>query len=1068
MFGMLLNIIRNINKSIKKSVQNTKNKVELARAKSAGKEEEQRVKKEQAKRSKPTLGSAIGGIFAKAASAIEAIPVTLVSIKIIAIVLAITIFAIILFSALSALSNVLLQSTIAEASTSLGFTNPYLQSISQEQYIDSDGAYHTIIRKIKEDNSDEPDNPDDPDPDSPDPGVYTTDVELWLGLSDKEIYAYLEKAGFLDTSEYSTSEFIHAANWIRAVRMAYRICYVTRDGSSNERVFRGLEPEVLLGMMPFEKSDAWLGISASYSFSETTEWIYFAPDGSISGDSLYEKYFRDYSVDNHYSDLFNRSNGYGNFTDGPLSYSNFTNNFDTWFITGLESSSDYIDAYDTLLMYKEYSGFSSFLPAEKGSSFKTSGVAIKTLFYSMFFVAMNYDNGFANGGTKYWGGGLASNSDGSFSAGKANVVNQFIYNTSDMFWGQLEDKYLYGADQDSGDIIGVLMCARMGYSSVDDISYEARYAMTKQLINCLYYPSFHHLPTFGASYESTLAPDLGFEYSAKEDYYAAILILTFAVVSEADGNVNNWGLREVRETHNVTHWVPWNSAGRDAYKFIGSGYYTQDDADTTDYGFDSLKEKVSTYYSTYEYNLAVITDDVFNIKSTSNTLMRYIIYSKFGGDHGESFIGMHEISDFLEPLTFPSSHTGFYGNLHNMNVEGYMAVIAGGDISYQLLDFILTYSGSSVQPVDPPADTGILADDYMLSTVLSRAEPILMGGSAYTLGSGGSFSSSIQRMYLPLVDMDNTKDGYNAYKGSGDGDSSNDQSYSGIIITQPIGEYVGGNAHNGLDFFGVGNAGTNGTSDEMTSVFNSYAPYTKNNWIDSDSFHNADAFKEGTTKSERTGVISIADGYIVKVHFNKTTVDKKDGWCLGNCVFVKHEIACGTTKKDIYIAYAHLSPDAMLVLAESLEAQGTDSSQIVEAYMNEWDGKNVEKHLDGLQIPIKQGTLIGFAGLTGATQGTHLHFAAYDMAWSHYWETSNGAYDYGATTSYILLGAMAYGKTVGDTITYPICSTWVDYVGSSPKGFGDLGTTTSGQIWWYLANLETAIAKAKEYPLLDK
>lgn len=1066
MFGMLLNIIKNINKSIKKSARNARNRLELARAKQSGEDEVKKVKKEQAQRSKPTLGSAIMVIFSKAAGAIEAIPVTLVSIKIIAIILAIAIFATILFSALSALSSMLLESTIAEASTSLGFTNPYLQSISQEQYVGEDGAFHTIIRKVV-DSDDDDDNGGD-DPPGPTPEIYTTDVELWLNLTDKQIYSCLEAAGYLDTKQYSSSEFIYAANWLRAVRMAYRICYATESGVGSERVFRGIEPEVLLGIMPFEKGVAWMGLSGDYTYGDTTSWKYFASNTSISGDSLYEKLFRDNSIDNHYSDLFNRKDESSNFLDGPYSYTYFSDrdNFDEWFIEGLTSRDKYMNAYDSLLMYPEYSGFDKFLPSSGSSSFSTSGVAIKTLFYSMFFLAMNYDSGFANGGVKYWNGSLAEDEEsGAFTAGSYNMVNQYIYNTSSMFWDQVDEKYRYGADEESGDIIGVMMCNLLGYSSVKEIPFKNRYSFTKQVINCLYYSSFHHIPDFGAYYESTVAPSLGFTYTDAEDYYAAIMLLTIGVISEGDGNVNNWGLKEVRETHNVSKWKPWGSATRDTYKHVGSCIYTDDIYSETDYGLGSMEDGVSTPSSTGNATLFVNTDSVFEIDSSKTSLMNYIIFSKYGGTHSSNFIGTSKITDFIEPLTF-SSQCGQYHNLHNMNVEGFISVIAGGDISYQTLSFILEYSGSSVQPVDPPAETGIIADDYLLSTVLSKAEPILMGGSARTINSKGGFTSTSQRMYLPLVDMDNTKDGYNGFKGNGDGNANNNQGYDELCIVQPMQQYMSGGAHNGLDFFGIGNAGTTGKSDEMTSVFSSYAPYTKNNWIDSASFHNADAFKDGTTKSERTGIVSIADGYIVRVHFNKTTSDFSDGWCLGNCVFVRYQIMCGTSIKELTIAYAHMSPDMMLVLSESLEAQGVDSSPIVEAYLDGWDGNNVEKQLTGIEIPVKQGTLLGFAGLTGATDGSHLHFAAYTSDTSlQMWETSYGAFDYGALTSYMLLGAMAYGKEVDSTMTYPICYSWVNNLSSGDlAGFGNLNITTGSWIKYYLHNLPTAIAEAKNHP----
>ena len=1104
MFSFILNFINNVNKSIKKSVATAKAKRELAQAKKSGdKEAEKQAKKKVRNASSgKTGGSFLLGITSKAAALLESIPVTLVAVKIIAVVLAIAIFGVILFSALSALSTVLLESTIAEV-TSLGFTNPYLTAISQENYLDSDGAYHTIIRKVTEDDGDDDDDDDD-DPDNPE--VYTTDVELWLKLSDAQIYTYLDKAGYTSSSTYSMSDYVYAANWLRAVRMAYRICYAYKDKSEDTavRIFRGIEPEILLGMIIFEKGGNWLGLSSEGGYGLTTEWISFATSNTqVTDNNPYANSFKTNSIDVAYSDLFTENVDGLVYENGPLSYSYFwqQDNFDEWFIKLLDTKSEYRTAYKNLLQYTEYSGMSSFLAAD-ASSFTKPDTAIMTLFYSMFFCAMNYDSGAAAGGSPYWDGTLEDKGDGVYKPNRTCVVDMFTYNTSDYFWDTVGDE-IYGASKDSGDIIGVLMCANSTkYSDVSEIPFEDRFAMTKQIINCMYYSTFHHYPDFNSLYDDYAAPTLGSLYD-HEDYRAAMIVLTFVVVNEADGNMKNWYMPEVRDTYNVTRWTPWNGKGRDDYKYVISGIYTNNATDTTDFGWDSFKEAV-THGSSSKASLKRTNDKVLRIYATTNSLLGHLIDDKIPAEA----IDGYSVIDFIDPILF-QSHLGSYDNMHNMNVEGFADVISGGDIIIQLTDFVLKYSGSSVQPTDPPADLGIISSEFMLSTALSKAEPILMGGSACKLNDDGTaFTTNTERMYFPVVDMDNTKTGYNAYKGSGDNNSNNDQMYANFTLTQPIGEYMGGGVHNAIDVFGIGTAGGRGpneydyvvnyTSDEATTAFGSAIMGSDRK---DTNYHNSNAFKDGTTLNERTAVVSIADGFITYIEYNKTTVDHSNGTS-GNCVYVKYNVAFGSTIKEIYMAYMHLSPDFMLALSESLRSLGGKYSEgadtLEDLYVDNWDGTNTRKTAE-VNIPIKQGTLIGFAGLTGATSGAHLHFGAYILTSSGYvaiWKDDYGGYDNGEGVCYMLFGAKAYGwKDPNDKWHYPFCYVWARRYSHycTPKetnesgyvtkweigapasnvddliewGFGDPGiyeySTGGGYMGWSVTNLPSAIENAKNH-----
>lgn len=1114
MFSFILNFINNVNKSVKKSVATAKAKHELAQAKKSGdKEAEKQAKKKVRNASSgKTGGSFLLGITSKAAALLESIPVTLVAVKIIAVVLAIAIFGIILFSALSALSTMLLESTIAEA-TSLGFTNPYLTAISQENYLDSDGAYHTIIRKVTEDDGDDD---DDDDPDNPE--VYTTDVELWLKLSDAQIYTYLDKAGYTSGSTYSMSDYVYAANWLRAVRMAYRICYAYKDKSEDTavRIFRGIEPEILLGIIIFEKGGNWLGLSSEGGYGLTTEWISFATSNTqVTDNNPYANSFKTNSVDVSYSDLFTENVDGLVYENGPLSYSYFwqQGNFDEWFIKLLDTKPEYRTAYKNLLQYPEYSGMSSFL-APDASSFTKSEVAIMTLFYSMFFCAMNYDSGAAAGGSPYWDGTLEDKGDDVYKPNRTCIVDMFTYNTSDYFWDTVGDE-VYGVSRDSGDIIGVLMCANSTkYSDVSEIPFEDRFAMTKQIINCMYYSTFHHYPDFNSLYDDYAAPTLGSLYD-HEDYRAAMIVLTFVVVNEAEGNMKNWYMPEVRDTYNVTRWTPWNGKGRDDYKYVISGIYTNNATDTTDFGWDSFKEAV-THGSSSKASLKRTNDDVFRIYATTNSLLGHLIDDKFPAEA----IDGYSVIDFIDPILF-QSHLGSYDNMHNMNVEGFADVISGGDIIIQLTDFVLKYSGSSVQPTDPPADLGIISSEFMLSTALSKAEPILMGGSACKLNDDATaFTTNTELMYFPVVDMDNTKTGYNAYKGDGDGDKNNDQQYSNLTLTQPIGAYMddfGNSKHNAIDIFGIGTAGGRGknsdgyivnyTSDDATTAFGSPLMDSSSNQMDFTRYHNSDAFKDGTALSERTAVVSIADGFITYIEYNKTTVDYNNGTS-GNCIYVKYNIAFGSEIKEIYMAYMHLSPDFMLALVESLRSLGgkySDGADTLEKlYVDNWDGTNTRKYKE-VEIPIKQGTLIGYAGLTGATSGAHLHFGAYILTGSGYdssyvaiWKDDYDGYDNGESVCYMLFGAKAYAYVypADESYHYPFSYKWAkqhakhldsktvkdEYGNDVTKweekapacsvaplidcGFGDPGiyivNSDSGYMYWSVTNLPTAIANAKD------
>lgn len=1038
---------------------------------------------------------------------IASIPATLVVIKLVSIVLICAIVVNLLYSLLTSLANMLLETTVAEA-TLLNWTNPYLESLKTQEYLEEDGTYRTLIKKVYETgNNDDDDNPDPPSPVNPtdpikptDPSVYT-DVDLWCRLTDDQIEAFILSKG----SQYSDLDnYCYTFNIFRIIRMAYRICYAT---DADGKRFIQCEPEVLLGVPQFEKGFEWLNYqSKKQKYSSTTyNWYSKGTSGytAVSTSLTNKTDVRNKcNVDNCYSDAFDTST----WLDGPYSFTNADMStcrtmFKTDFAAAVGKGSSYNALYKALVDgtetfseaddYNEYSFCKDFLAIDGTTVNDPNDCFMNFMFPAMLLTAVNFD-------ANYY---------------KTKVPDTYDTNTSTYFWETVAPLIADGVISETSDLGSkysydiMFFLFAMHYritdvvksSDLDSDMHNLYAAYRRQCIMALYY-NYHHLPNFQNVYSgvvfdtSPLTTNADGKY-AGEDWYACQLYLTFESVYLAGGNLanlsNNDYIGNPKDISALNStWLPRNDADvMTAYKGgvggewmsyydykNGKAYY-EDDVNYAyevhgyyDNGVDDLKDMISqgTYYgSAYT---------PFYNSSSSKSLPSSLWYAV-----QEQSTWLDAIDKNLAPLSIASNfYKGYsyqYGNLHAFSVEGLMAYICGSDLQESCLNAILTNSGSSDKPSDDDPTAGEvngLIYGNTLSKILgsdtqSKMSAVSMNGVAakYAIdaASGNVKYTGTNNTIFPLADCNNTVEGIQ----SGNGNNLYLSSASGYY-------YVNGvlTTHAGLDIGGVGNSQT---------IINIYSNATQDFWFNGDlddvvtkiEAQSSDVTPLDVYAGCRTPVVAMADGYITKIVFGYYSTCGNTEWVTGNTVVMSHcvrkNMVSDITQQSLDYTYGHISPDSMAVLADSLGMSVSDLVSGAEAKESSASGYTSTgySYTKTFSTPlfVKKGTILGYADNTGSSYGAHLHWGTNSMRGN-----PNGTVDglpNGSLECLIFFGKLCYGVDISDNsvatksnkyIRYPFsedwCSACKDTGLASKLGINPM----TGYYTWDLKNLIAMVKKA--------
>lgn len=606
---------KRIEKAQKKVKQEKKEAAEQADLEDSGvKSQRKRTKvtneeRKDAKKKKSKVMSFFSGIASYIVGLIESLPLVSMVIGLVSVLFGVAIVIIIVISVLSYFSSAVVDVTIAEATMAMQWENKFTQVQTERIYTQTGDRYRSLSYTDgyvsgsgggsggggKDDDPVPPDNPTDPDP------VFTsTDVELWRDLSDEQIELFVA-AQDLDTA----NEKVRLANLLRAIRMAYRICYCVKDDQGttsivdDEYYLTGIVPEMLLGMMALEKGYDWLSISTQTGADNlygtlTTEnyWYELNSSGtgwnssttSFSDTMTFEKCLRTYNVDCALSSAFVPKSlincGWSESTrskwvDGPLSFTNYVDlsagaaasstnydqAFDDYFVSifGASGQSDMQEMFDVLTSYEEYSWVLDALSSDQSKVEWSESYLVGTLFPSMLTTAYAYQ--------KWYDGDF-----GIISGDGVDPLNITISNSyrdignSDLFYRRylnIPDSAIMtqliastGMTMDTWeyDSLGLLIALQNGYSSTSEVTVAQRTNAARELARQLYYANNHHIPNvhniygdfvkYGDGSTEMLVSDS--EYSAGGDYYFSSLFLNFCMYVESDYSVMDFSIASIQ------------------------------------------------------------------------------------------------------------------------------------------------------------------------------------------------------------------------------------------------------------------------------------------------------------------------------------------------------------------------------------------------------------------------------------------------------------------------------------------------------------------------------------------
>lgn len=940
-------------------------KADIKRSKEKRQRKKKRLAQERLEQNKGTASDAktakkpvkhsfyvINKIKAGFVGIIEAIPITVILVRLLIFVIILAMILAILASFVSTIAQAVTDITVA-ASEALNFSNAFEDMKSSSEML-SDGTVRTILKYNKTANSS-----DDGSDDTPAAPITfeTNDVAFWCSLSDAQIDEYIIKA--MTDAGKDINQINKTANLARLIRMAYRICYAgDEDGTHPEkRILKNIEPYTLLGIPYFEKGYSWMqaqcgsamgGYEGSSSYDA---WYHLDGDTwtkyTVSDSTAY-KYM---NIDDSVPEIFlNTASSVGRcaFVDGPLSLSVWASLRTEY--ANKRVATDLAEAFSSLKdgqalykalaepsdSYKAYRLDAYVTKKDKSFSIKETektdnagdGYALASVLPSMLLTALKFESDYV----KHFNAVYEGTVDGDFRLLAAK-------NTSEEFEKGITD-----------NVIEYYLTKVI--DSPDGKKGSAEYNRYRRaLLNILYY-SYHHLPAFDYIYADNIPLGNTNQTGTANDWFKshALVILSSLHISNGNPAVFTVGTIRNEITFTDEKFTPFNTDGV-AYKYAIAGAWSaeffggEDEASTkTLKNIDGKDTEV--HEKDFKETISFIKQNYTGIRlyDTAKASSEYLTGTLIGYALNKDALFTRN-SNIAYAITTAQALPMRYGfpNLHSLCPEGLYATVVGNDIIYQFMSAFGVLSKASDDPM-PGIDT--------------------KGTFWKTLGFYKGFDNQLQQGILPFKDV---TDNDNLLV-LGDTTSGKWE----LAVNEGTGYYRGTTQdHRGIDYLPFRMNGTgayyndyalstlyscNALYDDIQSAFAKYGSGGKESLYK----YYKDKDNSLPDKDFRIPLVSIADGYVQYISCTDRQPNM-DG-SLGCHVTVRYTVKVGKTYNEIDVTYSHMSSDLIFIWDKRLNGKIKDSG----AYSWSFSEKEVK---------IKQGEVIGYMNTTGASATSHLHFA---------------------------------------------------------------------------------------------
>lgn len=945
-------------------------KADIKRSKEKRQRKKKRLAQERLEQNKGTASDAktakkpvkhsfyvINKIKAGFVGIIEAIPITVILVRLLIFVIILAMILAILASFVSTIAQAVTDITVA-ASEALNFSNAFEDMKSSSEML-SDGTVRTILKYNKTANSS-----DDGSDDTPAAPITfeTNDVAFWCSLSDAQIDEYIIKA--MTDAGKDINQINKTANLARLIRMAYRICYAgDEDGTHPEkRILKNIEPYTLLGIPYFEKGYSWMqaqcgsamgGYEGSSSYDA---WYHLDGDTwtkyTVSDSTAY-KYM---NIDDSVPEIFlNTASSVGRcaFVDGPLSLSVWASLRTEY--ANKRVATDLAEAFSSLKdgqalykalaepsdSYKAYRLDAYVTKKDKSFSIKETektdnagdGYALASVLPSMLLTALKFESDYV----KHFNAVYEGTVDGDFRLLAAK-------NTSEEFEKGITD-----------NVIEYYLTKVI--DSPDGKKGSAEYNRYRRaLLNILYY-SYHHLPAFDYIYADNIPLGNTNQTGTANDWFKSHALVILSSLHISNGNPAAFTVGTIRNetTFTADDFVPFGVNGiiydGTTYKYAIAGAWSveffgkEDDPSTkTLTNIDGKATEVRE--KDFKETISFIKKGYTGIRlyDTAKASSEYLTGTLIGYALNKDALFTRN-SNIAYAITTAQSLPMRYGfpNLHSLCPEGLYATVVGNDIIYQFMSAFGVLSKASDDPM-PGIDT--------------------KGTFWKTLGFYKGFDNQLQQGILPFKDV---TDNDNLLV-LGDTTSGKWE----LAVNEGTGYYRGTTQdHRGIDYLPFRMNGTgayyndyalstlsscNALYDDIRSAFAKYGSGGKESLYK----YYKDKDNSLPDKDFRIPLVSIADGYVQYISCTDRQPNM-DG-SLGCHVTVRYTVKVGKTYNEIDVTYSHMSSDLIFIWDKRLNGKIKDSG----AYSWSFSEKEVK---------IKQGEVIGYMNTTGASATAHLHFA---------------------------------------------------------------------------------------------